>query len=87
VLATLRYFRSEYEAHIFAKKCPAGVCSNLLVFKIDGDKCKGCTLCKNVCPADAIIGERKKIHSIDEDKCIRCGTCISKCTFDAIYRG
>ncbi|MEA1959869.1 MAG: NADH-quinone oxidoreductase subunit NuoF [Bacillota bacterium] len=87
VLATLKYFRSEYEAHIYDKRCLAGVCKNLLLFKIDQEKCKGCTLCKNVCPVDAIKGERKKPHYIDEEKCIRCGTCISKCTFDAIYRG
>ena len=87
VLATLRYFRDEYEAHIYDKRCPAGVCTNLLTYKIEADKCKGCTLCKNVCPVNAIIGERKQPHIIEEDKCIRCGTCISKCTFNAIYRG
>ncbi len=87
VLATLRYFRSEYEAHIYDKKCPAGVCTNLLTYKINAEKCKGCTLCKNVCPVDAIAGERKQPHTIIEDMCIRCGTCISKCTFNAIYKG
>ena len=87
VLATLRYFRSEYEAHIYDKKCPAGVCTNLLTYKINAEKCKGCTLCKNVCPVDAIAGERKQPHTIIEDMCIRCGTCIAKCTFNAIYKG
>lgn len=87
VLATLRYFRDEYESHIYDKRCPAGVCTNLLVYRINPEKCKGCTLCKNVCPADAIIGKRKEAHSINEEKCVRCGTCIAKCTFDAIYRG
>lgn len=87
VLATLRYFREEYESHIYERRCPAGVCSNLLVYKIDPDKCKGCTLCKNVCPVEAITGEKKQPHSIDVKKCIHCGTCIEKCTFDAIYKG
>ncbi len=87
VLATLRYFRAEYEAHIYDKKCPAGVCTNLLTYKISAEKCKGCTLCKNVCPVDAIAGERKQPHTIIEDKCIRCGACISKCTFKAVYKG
>lgn len=87
VLATLRYFRDEYESHIYDKRCPAGVCTNLLSYKIDPDKCKGCSLCKNVCPADAIRGEKKQAHQIDEGKCIKCGTCISKCMFGAIYKG
>ena len=87
VLATLRYFREEYESHIYDQRCPAGVCSNLLVYKIDPDKCKGCTLCQNVCPVEAIIGEKKQPHYIDQEKCIHCGTCIAKCTFDAIYKG
>lgn len=87
VLATLRYFRDEYEAHIYDKHCPAGVCANLLAFWIDEEKCKGCTLCKNVCPVGAIEGEKRKPHYIDQDKCIKCGTCISKCSFDAIKRG
>ncbi|NPV91782.1 MAG: NADH-quinone oxidoreductase subunit NuoF [Firmicutes bacterium] len=87
VLATLRYFRSEYEAHIEAKVCPAGVCVNLLDFQIDGSRCKGCTLCRNVCPADAIAGERKKPHIINQEKCLKCGTCMAACKFNAIVRG
>ncbi len=87
VLAALTYFREEYEAHIFDKHCPAGVCKNLLVYKIDSEKCKGCTLCQNACPVDAISGERKKQHVIDEKKCIRCGGCIAKCRHEAIYLG
>jgi NADH:ubiquinone oxidoreductase, NADH-binding (51 kD) subunit len=86
VLATLRYFRAEYTAHIYDKKCPAQVCSSLLVYRIDTEKCKGCTQCKNVCPVDAIVGERRQLHKIDEDICIRCGTCVSKCAFNAIYK-
>jgi ferredoxin len=87
VLATLRYFRSEYEAHIFEKKCPAGICVELLDIKIDETKCKGCTLCKTVCPAGAITGERKKPHVIDPEKCIKCQACIMKCSFGAISKG
>ena len=60
VLSTLRYFRDEYVAHIVDKKCPAGVCKDLLQYKIDPDKCKGCTLCARTCPADAIIGSVRK---------------------------
>ena len=86
VLSTLRYFRSEYEAHIKEKRCPAGVCKALLSYHIDRDKCKGCTLCARNCPADAIIGTVKNPHIIDQDKCIKCGTCIEKCKFGAIYK-
>lgn len=86
VLATLRYFKPEYEAHIYDKKCPAGVCTQLLNFRIDEAKCKGCTLCKNMCPVEAISGERKQVHYIDPELCIKCGNCIAKCTFDAIIR-
>lgn len=84
VLTTLRYFRSEYEAHIKDKKCPAGVCKDLLDYRIDPSLCKGCGLCKKFCPADAISGGKKEPHLIDPEKCIKCGTCISKCKFGAI---
>ncbi len=87
VLATLRYFRSEYEAHVYDKKCPAGACVDLLDIIIDAVKCKGCTACINVCPTAAISGERKKPHTIDADKCIKCQACIQKCTFNAILKG
>jgi NADP-reducing hydrogenase subunit HndC len=86
VLSTLRYFRDEYIAHVTEKKCPAGVCKDLLAYKIDPDKCKGCTLCARTCPAEAIQGAVKKPHSIDMEKCIKCGTCIDKCNFGAIYK-
>lgn len=86
VLSTLRYFRDEYIAHIVDKKCPAGVCKELLQYKIDPDKCKGCTLCARTCPADAIIGSVREVHMIDSEKCLKCGACIDKCRFGAIYK-
>lgn len=86
VLSTLRYFRDEYIAHIVDKKCPAGVCKDLLQYKIDPDKCKGCTLCARTCPADAIIGKVKEVHMINPEKCLKCGACMKKCRFGAIYK-
>lgn len=84
VLSTLRWFRDEYEAHIFERKCPAGVCKELLTYAIDAEKCKGCTLCAKECPVDAILGNRKTPHFIITDKCIRCGRCYEVCRFDAV---
>ena len=86
VLSTLQYFRDEYVAHVVDKKCPAGVCKNLLTFNIDPEKCKGCTACVRVCPANAISGSVKNPHTIDTTKCLKCGACISKCKFGAIYK-
>ena len=86
VLSTLRYFRHEYEAHIKDKKCPAGVCKNLLTYNIDPDKCKGCTACARKCPVGAISGNVKEPHTIDTSKCIKCGACIATCKFGAIYK-
>ncbi len=86
VLSTLRYFREEYIAHIVDKKCPAGVCKELLHYKIDPDKCKGCTLCARTCPADAIIGSVREVHMINPEKCVKCGACMEKCRFGAIYK-
>ena len=86
VLSTLRYFRDEYVAHVRDKKCPAGVCKDLLTFEIIADKCKGCTLCKRNCPVNAISGEVKVPHVIDTTKCIKCGVCISNCKFGAIIK-
>ncbi len=86
VLSTLRYFRDEYIAHIVDKRCPAGVCKNLLRFVIDPDKCKGCTACARKCPVGAISGAIKQPHVIDQTKCIKCGSCIDTCKFGAISK-
>ena len=84
VLTTIRYFHDEYEAHILEKRCPAGECRDLVTYHIDPEKCKGCTACARKCPADAIEGQPKAVHSIDPEKCIKCGTCIATCKFGAI---
>jgi len=84
VLSTLKWFREEYEEHIFERVCNAGVCQDLRVFEIDVDKCTGCTVCAKKCPTDAIIGSRKTPHFIIQDKCIACGTCFDVCKFDSI---
>jgi NADH-quinone oxidoreductase subunit F len=84
VLSTLRHFRSEYEAHIRGRRCPAGVCRALITYKIDGERCTGCGLCREACPHGAISGELKQAHSIDQAACQRCGICLAECRFDAI---
>ncbi len=84
VLSTLRWFRDEYEAHIYDRKCPAGVCTELLEYSINPNKCRGCTLCARKCPAEAIMGARKSPHYIIPDKCIGCGACLQVCPFDAV---
>jgi len=86
VLSTLRYFRDEYVEHIVNKRCPAGVCKSLLTYSIDPVKCKGCTICAQNCPANAIKGSVKNPHKIDTNKCIKCGSCLEKCRFGAISR-
>lgn len=85
VLSTLRWFRDEYESHIYERKCPAGVCTDLRTFRIDVDKCTGCTVCAKKCPTGAIIGARKTAHFIVEEKCIGCGSCEEACKFGAIF--
>ena len=85
VVSTLKYFRHEYEAHIYDKRCPANQCQKLKRLVIDPEKCKGCSLCSLNCPVSAISGKLRSPYSIDLDKCIRCGVCISNCKFDAIY--
>jgi len=84
VLSTIKWFRNEYEEHIFERTCSTGVCTELRSFKIDVDKCTGCTACVKKCPTGAIIGTRKAPHFIVEDKCIGCGSCQDVCKFDAV---
>jgi NADH-quinone oxidoreductase subunit F len=84
VLTTIKYFRDEYEAHIYEKRCPAHVCKALIVYEIDPEKCTGCTLCARVCPVGAVAGEKKQPHTIDQDLCTRCDACRRACKFDAI---
>lgn len=84
VLSTLRWFRDEYEAHIFDRKCPSKGCAEMIVYHIDSSLCKGCTLCAKGCPTKAIIGEPKKTHYIIEEKCVSCGNCKTVCKFNAV---
>ncbi len=86
VLTTIKYFRNEYEDHIYKKKCTAHSCTELLTFTIDEEKCTGCTICARKCPTDAIEGEVKKLHVIDQEACIMCGKCEEVCRFDAVIR-
>jgi NADH:ubiquinone oxidoreductase subunit F (NADH-binding)/Pyruvate/2-oxoacid:ferredoxin oxidoreductase delta subunit len=86
VLSTIRYFRHEYEAHIFQKKCPAKVCSKLLTFFIREDLCVGCGMCKKVCPAGAVSGKKKGPHRIDTQVCVKCGACFDNCKFSAVLK-
>jgi len=85
VLSTLRYFRDEYEAHIYEKRCPAKRCVELLRFEVEPDMCTKCGLCFRSCPVDAITWQKKEVARIDKEKCIKCMTCFEKCRFDAIF--
>ncbi|MFC1921130.1 NADH-ubiquinone oxidoreductase-F iron-sulfur binding region domain-containing protein [Chloroflexota bacterium] len=84
VLSTLRYFRTEYEAHINGKQCPAGVCKELITYRIDPETCTGCGVCARGCSQGAILGEKQNPHIINIELCIKCGICRSECKFDAI---
>ena len=84
VLSTLRYFREEYEAHVLERRCPSGVCKNLIQYRILPDKCTGCRACAKGCPVSAISGEVKQAHEIDHSICTKCGLCIDTCRYDAI---
>ena len=84
VLSTMRYFADEYAAHVDEKRCPAGVCKELIHYDILADKCTGCGVCLRSCPHDAIKGEKKTVHAIDEQICRKCGICVTECKFDAI---
>lgn len=84
VLSTMKWFRNEYDAHIYERKCPAKVCTELATYTIIEEKCTGCTVCAKKCPTNAIRGARKSPHYIINDKCISCNTCVDVCKFDAI---
>jgi NADP-reducing hydrogenase subunit HndC len=86
VLSTLKYFRDEYEAHVYEKKCPAGVCKAMMKYTIDESKCKSCGICAKVCPMSCIKGEKKVPYDIDQSKCAKCGACMEKCPFKAISK-
>jgi NADH-quinone oxidoreductase subunit F len=84
VLTTLRYFEDEYRAHVEHKKCPAGVCREIIRFSIVPGACTGCRACIPACPVEAITGKLKELHEINQELCIRCGSCREVCKFDAV---
>ena len=84
ILSGLRYFRDEYEEHLYERHCSAGVCKELLTFTIDNGLCTGCGICLRKCSVQAIMGEKAKAHYIVQDKCIQCGMCVESCNFNAI---
>jgi NADH:ubiquinone oxidoreductase subunit F (NADH-binding)/NAD-dependent dihydropyrimidine dehydrogenase PreA subunit/(2Fe-2S) ferredoxin len=84
VLSTLRYFRDEYLAHVREKRCPAKVCKELITYRIEPTLCDGCGACMRVCTSEAILGEKKKVHTIDAAKCIKCGSCLEVCQPQAV---
>ena len=87
VLTTIKYFRDEYESHIYEHWCKTGVCKDLCTFYIDEEKCKACGLCKKACPQGAIAGEKKVPHRIDQAACIQCRSCYEVCKFDSVKIG
>lgn len=86
VITSLRYFREEWEAHVRQRKCPAGVCKEIITYSIDPEKCTGCMACIKPCPEQCITGERKKPHVLDATRCIKCGACFDVCKYDAVIR-
>jgi NADH:ubiquinone oxidoreductase subunit F (NADH-binding)/NAD-dependent dihydropyrimidine dehydrogenase PreA subunit/(2Fe-2S) ferredoxin len=85
-ITSMTHFRNEYLSHISEKRCPAGVCTALITYEVISERCKGCGACKRVCPAKAVAGEPKKLHSIDSAICIKCGACYKACKFKAIKK-
>jgi NADH:ubiquinone oxidoreductase subunit F (NADH-binding)/ferredoxin len=86
VLSTIQYFKDEYEAHIKKGECPAGVCTALIEYQIDPEKCDGCHACLHGCSVNAIVGNVKEVHFIDKEKCIKCGACVEACKRDGILK-
>ena len=86
VLSTIKYFKDEYVAHIRDKKCPAGVCRELIEYTIDSEKCTGCGVCARACSTKAISGEKRQPHMINQGMCIKCGVCFDSCKFGAITK-
>jgi ferredoxin len=84
VLSTLRWFREEYEAHVYDRRCPAKGCGELLLYTIDEGRCTGCAVCVKQCPSAAIVGALKSPHHVIPERCIACGTCVEVCHFDAV---
>jgi NADH:ubiquinone oxidoreductase subunit F (NADH-binding) len=84
VLSTLRWFRDEYEAHVYDRRCPAKGCGELLTYTIDEGRCTGCAVCVKHCPSEAIVGTLKSPHHVIPERCIACGTCVDVCHFDAV---
>jgi len=84
VMASLRFFREEYEAHVTEKFCEAGVCAGMFTYEIDPDRCTGCGLCTKACTNEAIIGDKKVVHVVDQSLCIQCGACYDACKLGAV---
>ena len=88
ILSTIAHFKDEYIAHIDDHRCPAGICRDLIEYRIVADKCRKCSACARACPVFAIEGTVGKTpFVIDTEKCIKCGTCVTACRFDAVVKG